>query len=364
MKRYGYLADHLLDHDFMVKAIKQAAKDKDLKKRQDIAKVLADTDHYADKAIFFIKGDLYVPAKPGIRIIKERYSGKTREIEMIPFFPDAVIQTAMVMVLKPIILKRMDAYSCGHVEGRGPQLCYKRIKSVICKLNRKLRGKKGKIYYLYQDVHHFYKSIDQQKLEAMVRHIIKDEYFIELIMKCAKVTRQGLIIGTALSVWLASLYLCEVDRLAHRKGIRYLAHYADDIVWLGLNRRKLICAKRETDSYLRTIDLSVKPTWKCVALKACPLKFLSWRFCASSKVILKKDIWKDRRRALLRPMETLERHPESAISRLGIIKSTNHFRIDLEYRFVEKLLRLRGILSLRARNVINGPNPNRVSMGV
>ena len=364
MKRYGYLADFLLDHSFMVKAIKEAAKGKNLKKRRDIAKVLADPDYYADKAIFFIQNRLYVPAKPGIRIIKERYSGKVRKIEMIPFFPDAVIQTAMVLALQPIILKRMDPYSCGHVRGRGPQKCLTRIKSVLRKLSKSRRGKPAKVYYLYQDVHHFYASIDQGKLEAMLRRIIKDRYFLELIIACFKVASRGLIIGTALSVWLSSLYLCEVDRLAHRCGVRYLVHYADDIVWIGVNRRKLVKAKGQTDRFLSTLGLCTKDSWKCRAVQDCPLRFLSWRFCLRGKTMLKKDIWKDRGRMLLKPFQEIARRLGSAISKLGIIKSTNHLLIDREYGYMEKLTRLRSAMSLLTKGMLNGPNPKCLPEGV
>lgn len=341
MKRKGNLFEKLLDVSLMLDAIKTASKGKSLSRRQDIKRVKEDALFHALEAIKMIREGKYVPAKPRTTHIVEKYSRKERDISMIPFFPDAVIQSAIVLVLRPLILKRMDPYSCAHAIGRGTALAERRLSTILRrewaashpKDGRRPR-KNGAKYWLYFDVSHFYQNIDKSILEAKLRRIIKDEAFIDLVMKCANVAEEGIVIGTNLSVWLSTLYLEEADRIAHENGIRYLVHFADDIVLLSGNRRKLIKTKAILDSHLSSIGLHAKPNWQCRSFEDMPLTMLQYKFHKDGKVELKKAVWKNVRRALIRYPES---HRDATIaSYCGMIGKTDCHRAMAKYEVAKK----------------------------
>ena len=341
MRRTGFLYEKLTDERLLNQAIDEARKDKSLRKRKDIAEVVANRETYVSKAAELLRSGLYFPAKPSVKTIREKYSGKEREISMIPFFPDAVIQAAIVLLLRPLILKRMDPNSCAHVVGRGQTKVLHRIRSVLKKEWRAShpkdgsRGRRsGAKYWLYLDVRHFYQSIDRKILEAKLRRIVKDERFIEMIMRCANVAEEGIVIGTNLSVWLSTLYLEEADRIAHENGVRYLVHFADDIVLLSGNRRKLIKTKAKLDSFLASISLSAKPNWQCRSFEDMPLTMLQYKFHANGKVELKKPVWKNVRRTMLRYPDS--RRDETVVSYCGMMAKTDCDKAFSKYDMARK----------------------------
>ncbi len=360
MRRIGNLYERLLDMELMLLAIAQAAKGKSLKRRKDVAEVLSKREFYASKAISLLRGGLYRPSPPKTKTIHEKYSGKEREIGMIPFFPDAVIQSAMVLLLRPLILKRMDPYSCAHVIGRGQTAVLRRVRSILRKewaashpKDGSRPRRNGAKYWLYMDVRHFYQSIDRPTMRAKLLHIVKDVRFVDLAMDCACVSETGIVIGTNLSVWMSSLYLEEADRVAHRAGVRYLVHFADDVVLIGGNRRKLIRAKKEVDAYLASVGLRTKPNWQCRSFGDCPLTMLQYRFMEDGKTMLKKSIWRNARRTFLRYPGN--RRHQSVVAYVGMLSHVNHGKAFLEYGLDRMKAIARRAISSSIRAKADGP---------
>ena len=361
MRRIGFLYEKLTDERLLNQAIDEARKDKSLRKRKDIAEVVANRETYVSKAAELLRSGLYFPAKPSVKTIREKYSGKEREISMIPFFPDAIIQAVIVLLLRPLILRRMDPYSCAHVIGRGQTKVLHRIRFVLRREWRAShpkdgsRGRRnGAKYWLYVDVRHFYQNIDKRILEGKLHHIVKDEAFIDLVMRCANVAEEGIVIGTNLSVWLSTLYLEEADRIAHQNGIRYLVHFADDIVMLSGSRRKLIKAKAILDSHLSSIGLHAKPNWQCRSFEDMPLTMLQYKFHKDGKVELKKPVWRNVRRALIRYPES--HRDETIASYCGMIAQTDCHSAMAKYEMAKKKSIATSRISAKAKAMANGPN--------
>lgn len=98
---------------------------------------------------------------------KER--GKERVIYKSRYFPERVIQWAVLQVISPILLRQLiyDTYSA--IPDRGIHLAFKRVRNDI---QSDVEGTK---YCLKMDVKKFYPSIDREILLNDYHRIFKDE---------------------------------------------------------------------------------------------------------------------------------------------------------------------------------------------
>ena len=94
-KRKGFLYEWMCDKEHIREAIVFGAKDKH--DRRDVRRVLADVDGYTDRVYDLLQTQTFAPAQPKKRKIFDNSSRKWREIEYVPFFPDGIVHTLMVL---------------------------------------------------------------------------------------------------------------------------------------------------------------------------------------------------------------------------------------------------------------------------
>ncbi len=198
------------------------------------------------------------PSQPKKRKIFDNSSRKWREIEYVPFFPDGIVHTLMVLAAAPVFLRGMNYWCCASVPGRGGKHALRRCKRVIH------HGKKGSRYVCKMDVHHFYHSVDRRKLIWMLAHKIKDKKYLKLTWEILQTCEQGLAIGFFICQWLANFYLEPLDRyITTLDGVKYSVRYMDDIVLFGPNKKKLHRARKAIAEYLqKRLRLQMKGNWQ------------------------------------------------------------------------------------------------------
>lgn len=109
------------------------------------------------------------------------------------------------------------------------------------------------------DISKFYPSIPHDKLKARLREKIKDEKALRIIDMVIDSHKPGLPIGNYTSPWLAELFLQPLDNLIKQKHkIRHYVRYADDLVMVDNNKRKLRKALYEIFDFVNGLGMNVK----------------------------------------------------------------------------------------------------------
>lgn len=250
MKRFGFLYEQIVSVDNCRLAIINASHKK--KNRKMVKEVFDNLEYYAnDLSERLIRMDFLSPYKT--RIIKDGLSGKERELQVPAFYPDQCAHHAIMQILKPIIERSSYHWSCANIPNRGIDLACKGVERAT------VRDKKHAKYCVKMDISKFYPSIPHGKLKARLREKIKDEKALQIIFKVIDSHNPGLPIGNYTSPWLAELYLQPLDNLIKQKHrIRHYVRYADDLVLIDNNKRKLRKALFDIVRFVEELDMSVK----------------------------------------------------------------------------------------------------------
>ena len=153
--------------------------------------------------------------------LKMVYEPKLREIFVLPFSPDRIVQHALLAVVAPIWDRMFlaDSYCCR--EGKGPHKGSTRTMEHV----RKYR------YCLKCDVSKFYPSIQHDVLMGIVQRKIKCPDTLELFREIIYSPGGGknAPIGNYTSQWFGNLYLNELDMMVkHQLRCRAYLRYCDD----------------------------------------------------------------------------------------------------------------------------------------
>lgn len=172
------------------------------------------------------------------------YEPKKRMIYKLPFYPDRIVQHALVNVLAPIMERKLiaDTYAC--IPGRGQLSASQRCMDAV-RRNR---------YCLKCDVRHFYPSIDQHILSGMYHRIIKDERFMAVVddVIFSFLGGKNCPIGSYLSQWSGNFYLSELDSFVKRElHVRDYLRYCDDFLLFSDNKAFLHDCRRKIELFLR-----------------------------------------------------------------------------------------------------------------
>lgn len=268
MKRYGYLFEKICDTENIKKAIHNASKRK--RKRKSVIEVMENDEHYANELSEMLKNKTFSVSP---YVVKTIYDGhKERTIYKPRFYPDQVVHWAVMLVILPIIEKRMYYYSCASIKGKGTDFAIKQIKRIM-KTNPK--------YCLKMDVKKFYPSVDKEILKAKMRKVFKDEdllWLLDTIIDGHKTQGDGLPIGNYTSQWFANFYLTDLDNyIKQNLKAEYYLRYMDDIIIFSNNKRKLRKMKDSIEVFLNNEHLQVKGNWQIFKCDR-PIDFLGFRF--------------------------------------------------------------------------------------
>lgn len=197
---------------------------------------------------------------------------KEREIASLPYFPDRIVQHAIVNVLGEYWFSIMSkqSYSCIKDRGvLGKNGLYKHLVSAL-KCDRK-----GTKYALKQDMRHYFQSIDHNILKKILSEQIADKdtmwllcLFIDSISTSER-DGVGIAIGSLLSQYFANLYLTKFDWFVKNKlKAKYYFRYNDDIVFLAENKEELHRIFDGEQEEVSKLGLTIKDNWQIFPIES------------------------------------------------------------------------------------------------
>jgi len=168
---------------------------------------------------------------------------KRREIFILPFAPDRIVQHALMNVVEPIWegLFIHDSYACR--VGKGIHAGSRRTMEFV-RRNR---------YCLQCDVSKFYPSIDHDTLFSIIQNKIKCSDTLAMIKNIVYSTEgpRNVPIGNYTSQWFGNLYLNELDSFVKQKcQIKDYIRYCDDFLLFHDDKRHLHEIKDELKAFV------------------------------------------------------------------------------------------------------------------
>jgi len=357
-KRAGRLYERMLDLELIRTIIVTGSKGK--RHRRDVKEVLSDVDGYAEKILFLLKNDLYVPTVPRKIHIFDKSCQKERDIKVVPYYPDGIIQQLVVHAMKPVLMRGMYHWSCASIPGRGNKRAADYVKRAL-KSDTKRTKHCGKF-----DIHHYYPTICRRRIMRALRRKIKDERFLQLVESIINSDPDpGLSIGFYINQWLANFFLEPLDHfICALDGVEYYVRNMDDMVILGPNKKKLHKAREQIERYLETmLGLKLKANWQIFPVDSRGIDFVGYRFFHHKTILRRRNFKKLRRnvRAVWKFINTGRKIPfhtaAGLLSRAGQLKHCNGRNIYEKYiaRITEK--RLKTIISLHSEMRAEGRMP-------
>ncbi|MBO6117385.1 MAG: RNA-directed DNA polymerase [Bacteroidales bacterium] len=333
MERLENIYEKIISLDNLIIAAKKAAKNK--KHRRAVKKffrengednVLLKQLHESLKKKTFVVGK-YKKFKV--------YEPKERTIFKLPFFPDRIVQHAIVNILGDYwySLMRRNTYACVKDRGMtGEQGMYTTIVLTL-KANPK-----GTQYCLKQDIRHYYPSIPHDKMKEVLSEGIADKDALWLLcmyidsISTGDVEGVGLPIGSILSQYFANLFLSKFDydiekKLSKKYHISLYARYNDDKIFLAKTKEQLHQLFEEERKMLLDRGLKLKPNYQIFPVEARGIDIGGFVF-RHNYILIRKNIKKNfcRKVAELekRPVPlTIDEYKQEVCPWLGYIQRTN-----------------------------------------
>ena len=213
--------------------------------------------------------------------VEERFDGrKIRTIHKLPYYPDRIVQHALIQVVGPIWRSSFIRDTFQSIPTRGTDDARRRVTKAIRKDSPK--------YALKMDIQKYYPSVNNEKLKWVVRRKIKCKDTLWLIDNIIDST-PGLPIGNYTSQDLGNLYLCDFDWVMKHQKIRHYYRYCDDIVVMSDSKEQLHRLREEMVERLAVLDLTIKPTWQVFDIQKQGLDFVGFVF-RSSHILVRRGI--------------------------------------------------------------------------
>lgn len=325
MKRHGNLFPQIIDRNNIELAYDKARKGKTWQR------TIRRIDEHRDKALSRLQDDLSAerfttsPYK-----IKKVYEPKERDIYVLPFYPDRIVQHALMNVLEPIWTPLFihDSYAC--IPGRGLHAGSRRTMEFV----RRYR------YFLKCDISKFYPSIVHDTMYSIVEQKIKCPPALRVIGNIIYSIPGGrnVPIGNYTSQWKGNLYMNELDtHVKQDLKVKGYIRYCDDFILFSDSKQELHEWKADIEDFLWE-RMGLVFSKAEVAPVSQGVDFLGYRHFPD-KILLRKSTARRVRRRLSRLPHlyrsgriTLEQYRSSVASTWGWLKwaNTYNFRIAIQ----------------------------------
>lgn len=200
------------------------------------------------------------------------FEPKERLIYRLPYYPDRIVQHAVMNILEPVFVSTFtaDTYSC--IKGRG-------IHAAANAVKQSLKDFEGTQYCLKLDIKKYYPNIDHDILKQLLRRKFKDADLLNLLDGIID-SAPGLPIGNYLSQYFANFYLSYFDHwIKEQKGVKYYFRYADDIVILAPDKQLLHQLLADIRGYLSdNLKLEVKDNYQVFPVESRGIDFVGYVF--------------------------------------------------------------------------------------
>jgi len=258
---------------------------------------------------------------------------KLRQIFVLPFSPDRIVQHALMHVIEPIWDKLMifDSYACRKEKGQH------KGSARTMQFVRKYK------YCLKADVAKFYPSVDQNIMAGIVRKKIKCKDTLWLIDNIIYSFPGGknVPIGNYTSQWFGNLYLNELDQyLKHIHKVKAYLRYCDDFCIFSNDKSYLRELKFIISDFLET-RLKLKYSYAEVFPVSHGVDFLGYRHFHKYILLRKNTALRVKRRLAMLPVKlekgliTKEQLRSSIASTRGWLKWACTYNLSLSLKLKE-----------------------------
>jgi hypothetical protein len=267
MKRYGNIWQNICNKEALLAAHHAARKGKS--GYREVRWVNANEEVAIERIYQSLVDKTYTTSAYDV---DERFDGrKMRTIHKLPYYPDRIVQHALVSACSNIWLKSFIRDTFQSIPGRGTHDARKRVRQAV--LNN------FGLYALKFDIKKYYPSVTPSIMKQKVRQNIKckDTLWLadNIIDSC-----DGLPIGNYTSQFFGNVYLNDFDWWVKQElqPLNYF-RYCDDIVVLGRTSaechraRQKMFAKLESD-----YALSIKPDWQVFPVDKRGVDFVGFVF--------------------------------------------------------------------------------------
>lgn len=240
MKRHGNLFEQVVTMDNLRLAFYKAARGKHW--QEQVQEVEQDLDNKLREIQQMLINKTFKTSKYKTKIIHEP---KERIIYVLPFFPDRIVQHAIINVLEPIWSNLMlfDSYACR--KGKGQHRASRRLMEFI--------GGNPDLFCLQGDISKFFPSMNHAIIKAILKRKIKDKDLLWLLFDIIDSIDGdcNVPIGNLLSQWLGNLYLNELDTyIKQHWRIKCYIRYCDDFLIIHADKALLNQIKAELPTFL------------------------------------------------------------------------------------------------------------------
>lgn len=299
MKRYGNIYDKICSIDNIRNAHLNARKDKLFYK--EVKMVDSNPEKYFNKIRDMLINETYSVSEYTISTINDK--GKDRELAKLPYYPDRIIQWAIMLQIEEIFVKTFCSHTCASVRKRG-------IKEASRLTRKFLKDRKNTKYCLKIDVSKFYPSINHDILKSLLRKKFKDKKLLRLldIIIDSYPKENGIPIGSYLSQFLANFYLTYFDHwLKEDKHIKMVVRFMDDMTVYGRTKEELHSLMNEIHQYMNeNLDLKIKDNWQIFPTNVRGVDFVGYRFFYDF-ILLRKSTCKSFKRKMIIIKHKLEK---------------------------------------------------------
>ncbi len=292
MKRYGGIYEKICTIENLREAHKNARKDKLFYK--EVKMVDADPDFYLSQIQEMLINGTYKVSDYTISIINDK--GKERELAKLPYFPDRIIQWAIMLQIEHVFMEVFCDHTCASIKNRG-------ISRAQDLLHEYLKNDpQGTKYCLKVDISKFYPSIDHEILKQLLRRKFKDKRLLQLLDMIVDSSphETGVPIGSYLSQYLANYYLAYFDHFMKEElHLKYVVRYMDDIVVLSDSKEQLHEVRKAMDEYLKKyLNVHLKDNYQVFPVDSRGIDFIGFRSFHGYTLLRKRTCKKFKKKML------------------------------------------------------------------
>lgn len=333
MKRYNGIYEQIYDFANLECAYKKARRCKRYR-----SEVLRYSQNLEENLINLQNHLIWHSYKQGAYRTFYVYEPKKRLISALPF-TDRVAQHAINNILEPLIDRRFYYHSYACRKGKGMH----KASDVLTKWIYEGTFEGTPLYAIKADIHHYFQSIDHDRLKAAIRRIIKDAETLALldrIIDNGGENGKGIPVGNLTSQLFANLYLDRLDKYVKETlHVRHYIRYMDDFVILSQDNARLREILRKIERFLASeLGLLLNPKTTILNCKN-GVDFCGYRHFTDHKKVRKTSIRRMKRtiRAYRKGIISEERFAKALQSWLGHIQHADAYLLrEGMFRQIEK----------------------------
>ena len=323
MKRLNNLLEQIIDPENIALAHHNAKRGKS--DYAEVQMVEKDKEYFLGKIYKMLKERTFTTAPYKNRTIFD--SGKIRAISKLPYYPDRIVQHAIMNIIQPV-WDKVFIYDCyAAIPGKGIHLGLKRLRGF-------LRDKENTQYCLKFDIRKYYPSVSHAILMSLIERKIKCKDTLCLLENVIRSPggEKGIPIGNYLSQYFANIYLNWFDHwLKEEKNVSYYIRYCDDGVILDGSKERLNLLLAEITDYFHSLKLDLNPKTQIFPVDKRGIDFLGYRSFRTYTLLRKYSVKRLKSRIRLIKKQSNNLAPQAILSSImsytGWIKHCNGYNL-------------------------------------